>query len=202
MAEHERCIDDESFKLDHDPLDPAATMCAESYALASTSAAKEALVRLPESRRNVLVCIDQIKPGSPPETEQARRGEVTVVEFASIIAKMALEERRQMLNEMEEMRMFHFDSSILLYQALIRRNPEKFGSKKTGGTSMSVGGPKPVQPYQQAPTAYNTGPNPNQGNIAASAYHGLLFTQPPPPPVARDPRLPPAPQDPRRDYRR
>ena len=187
MAEQEWAIDSCSFALDHSTSDPAAGLCPESFAFINSAVAKEALARLPAAARNVLVCADQLAPSGAGDKDEARRRETSAVEFAAIIARVSVEERRQMLNEMEELRMFHFDACTVLYHALIRRNPDKFGKKKpsafTAPSMAPIPPPMALPRPVPAPTPAPVGPG----------FTGLMF----PNVAARDPSL-----DRRRDFRR
>jgi len=211
VKENDLCIDSESFQLDYSPLNPTAGMCPESFDSINASAAKEALARLPPHRRNVLISAEQLKaalpgtPSGPSELQELRRREVTATEFAAIMAKMGVDERRRMLNEEEEMRMFHFESMELFYSAMMRTDPVRYpratqkqepGKRPLG--NFGIGGPgAPAQQPVHKPVSFSMKPP-----AAAQGTGGTAHKGPPKsfPSVARDPRLDP-PRDPRLDRR-
>ncbi|KAF8246642.1 hypothetical protein K440DRAFT_325510 [Wilcoxina mikolae CBS 423.85] len=207
VHENDMCIDGESFQLDYSAVIPTPGMCAESFDFINAPAAKEALARLPSHRRNVLISAEQLKvpTSGPQEPPEPRSREVTAAEFAAIMGMMGVNERRRMLNEEEEMRMFHFESMELFYSAMMRTDPAKYpktGQQQEPGKqqlgNFGIGGPgAPAQQPLHNPVSFSMKPP-----AATQGTGGTVHKGPPknPPLVARDPRLDP-PRDPRLDRR-
>jgi hypothetical protein len=213
-ADAELQIDDVSFKLGHGLVKAQMGMCAVSYDVLNSMAAKEALVRLPAAKRNVLISVDQLKappPGSLSDVQEARRHEVTAAELAAKMGRMGVDQRRQMLDEEEEMRMHHFKTLELFYEALQRTDPQKYPCKDELARQASLTGSTAPQRHQQhgvgagqpasgpprlasmpsRPTAKSTAAG-HVGTAAAPPTRALAPT--------KDPRLDPA-RDPRLGYR-
>ncbi|KAA8911769.1 hypothetical protein FN846DRAFT_887633 [Sphaerosporella brunnea] len=197
-ADTEMSIDDESFGRDHGFSKVQMGLCAESYDLISSDAAKASLTRLPASNRQVLISAEQLKgllpEGALSDVQEARRHEITAAEFSAIMGKMGVDLRRQMLSEEQEMRMHHFETLELFYEAMQRSDPIKYPNKEQLGRRAANGGTSALhQPQQQ--THSNTDPAAVGHSLGMGTGGSPQTTMPMAPP--RDPRLDAPPRDPR-----
>jgi hypothetical protein len=215
-AETELCVDDAAFQFDHSLSKAQPGMCEQSFELISSETAKAALTRLPASKRNVLISVEQLKQpssGIRSPADEARRNQATTAEFAAKIGRMGTDLRRQMLNEEEEMRMHQFETLELFYEALQRTDPSKYPNKEElAKRAAQSGNSAPqqqlvgVSPGQSASGSYkpaSTGlgrPATSATATAGVGIGGLPAGPMRPTAPTRDPRLAP-PRDPRLDRR-
>jgi hypothetical protein len=200
-ADVEMSIDVETtFRQDIKPTQLGIGMLQQSYQIISSPNTKEALVRLPASKRNVLVSIEQLRQlEPPPEKLSESELEWSATEFAAEIARQAVEERRRMMVEEIDMRLFHAEAMDLYYTVMMRADPVKYPKGPTKN--------QPTQPPSKKPMTANMPSSavPGQGvGYSASSGHStsaIPSAQAGSPAVARDPRLERA-QDPRLNPRR
>jgi hypothetical protein len=214
----ELCVDDTAFRFDHGLSKAQMGMCNESYDLINSETAKAALARLPASKRNVLISVEQLKQpssGNLSPVEEARRNQaLNAVEFAAKMGRMGTDLRRQMLSEEEEMRMHHFETLALFYEALQRTDPHKYPNKEelakraaqsghSAALQQQLHGDGPGQSASGSSNTASTG----LGRLVtpATAAAGVGIGGLPGGPMrsmvpSRDPRLAPA-RDPRLDRR-
>lgn len=144
----QKAIDyDTSFKFYFPLTRPAAIMLPESVQLISTPEATAALQRLPASRRNVVVSMEQLAmPTGLDEKEDYRYNELSHPEIAAEIAKQGVAMRNQMRREEQEMRIYQHEAISIFLQALERNFPDKYG--KNGSNAQ-------LAQAQSAPTSRN-----------------------------------------------
>lgn len=125
----QKAIDyDTSFKFYFPLTRPATIMLPESVQLISTPEAAAALQRLPASRRNVVVSMEQlVMPTGLDEKEDYRYKELSHPEVAADIAKQGVAMRNRMKKEEQEMRIYQHEAITIFLQALERNFPDKYG---------------------------------------------------------------------------
>lgn len=125
----QKAIDyDTSFKFYFPLSRPATIMLPESVQLISTPEAAAALQRLPASRRNVIVSMEQlVMPTGLDEKEDYRYKELSHPEVAADIAKQGVAMRNRMKKEEQDMRIYQHDAISIFLQALERNFPDKYG---------------------------------------------------------------------------
>lgn len=123
---------DTSFKYYFPLTRPGAIMLPESVELISTPEASAALQRLPASRRNVIVSIEQLKiPPNLTEKDEYRYKELTHPEIAAEIGKQGAALRNRMKKEEQDMRIYQHEAISIFLQALERNFPDKYGKNGT-----------------------------------------------------------------------
>lgn len=125
----QKAIDyDSSFKFYFPLTHPTTIMLPESVQLISTPEATAALQRLPASRRNVVVSMEQlVMPKGLEEKESYRYRELSHPEVAAEIAKQGVAMRNRMKKEEQEMRIYQHGAISIFLQALERHLPDKYG---------------------------------------------------------------------------
>lgn len=125
----QKAIDyDTSFKFYFPLTRPATIMLPESVQLISTPEAAAALQRLPASRRNVVVSMEQlVMPTGLDEKEDYRYKELSHPEVAADIAKQGVAMRNRMKKEEQEMRIYQHEAISIFLHALERNFPDKYG---------------------------------------------------------------------------
>ncbi|KAH8145723.1 uncharacterized protein LAJ45_10200 [Morchella importuna] len=215
-----KCIDFEATYKYNFPIGrPNAIMLPESIDLISTPEARASLQRLPETRRNVVVSVEQLKvPEGLSEIDEYRTKQFSHPEFSAEIARYGVSMRKQMRREEQELRMYQNEAISIFFQALERNYPDKYAptfgpytplaDKKEFGSDIRRPPPPPPLSIPKVPSTTSARGTPQTG-LFTSADGDVIMRDAPLPPkagaaspalpspgISRDPRKPPPQFDP------